>query len=856
MRLKTLKNKMSISSKFILLTGSLILLTSSVVAIFMIRAEAWHSYRELAEKGNSLALIMAENADYGIYTENLENLKAVAESLENDSDIIYVRIYNADKKVLVYSSKKTSLLRPRPGDRVFPFPVNMRQPVTTHFDNFIDIIAPVTSVQGRFTDTLFPGEVQPGRRKIIGYLEIGLTLEWVSAKVNSFIVSAVISTFLCVLLGIALAILLSKRITSPLGKLNLATREIAAGRFDHLVDIRTGDEISDLAGAFNHMLGRLKDFRSQVEARTNELSMSNQKLIEEIRSRTETEISLAATKIRLQHLLTNTPAVIYSCKPCREFEVAFISENIKSLIGFCNHEFLKDPQKWALCVHRDDAWRFMKERERVFSAGHNSIEYRFMHKDGQFIWIYDELKLIRNADGVPVEVVGYMIDVTKRRTLEDQLIKDALHDPLTGLPNRALFLDRLEKAIATAKRLKDCVFCVLFLDLDRFKKVNDGLGHVTGDKLLIAAAGRLSNCIHENDTVARLSGDEFAIILADMKGYYGAENISARIHKELTTPFNIDGQEIYLSVSIGIVMNDKKYERAEQFLRDADTAMYHAKGRGGGCHVLFDTHMHELALRSLRLETGLRHAVERGELFLEYQPIVSANTGRVKGFEALLRWSHPEHGLLLPKDFIHVAEVTGLIVPIGNWVIHEACRQMKIWHNEFPSYFPLAISINISSRQFTPQLIQYIKRVLGETGFDPGSLILEITESVIMEDPEATARILMTLKGMDVRLQIDDFGMGYSSLNYLHHFPVDALKIDQSFIRRMNDNEDRMEIVKLIITLAHNLYMNVIAEGVETVAQHNLLRDMECEYVQGFLFSSALGVKEAGDFLQRDHIAR
>ncbi|MBI4848826.1 MAG: EAL domain-containing protein [Nitrospirae bacterium] len=857
MKLKATKNRSSISKKIIVLTSALIVLTSLVIAVFNIRTEIVHSYKEVLEKGNSLAVIMAENSEYAVYTENLEALQQIVKSLETNPEIIYVRIYNRDKNVLAHKAKNTSG-NPQQGKdsrKADLFPDNIRQNISTHQENHIDIIAPIVSAQKEFQNLLFTGEKRDGKQKIIGYLQIGLTLDEARNKTNSFVFSTVLFTALFVVFGIVLAIYLAKKITSPINELSLVTQEIAAGKFDRCVDIRTNDEIADFAGSFNNMLSSLKAYRCQVEARTHELSITNEKLIDEIRVRQETEISLAATKIRLQHLLSNTPAVIYSCKPYREFVVTFMSENIKSLLGYGYREFLEDPQKWAVCVHRDDVWQFLNERERIFDRGQHSMEYRFMRDDGRYVWLYDELRLIRDSEGVPVEIVGYLIDVTNRRMLEEQLINDALHDPLTGLPNRALFQDRLDYAIVNAKQITGSLFCVLFLDVDRFKKVNDSLGHVIGDKLLVAVAKRLRNCIHKNDTVARLGGDEFAIILSNIKGIHDAETVSERIHKEMSVPFNIEGQEIYLSVSIGIAINDKEYDCTEQFLRDADTAMYHAKRKGGGCHVLFDTSMHELAVKFLRMETDLQHAIERDEMFLEYQPIISVKTGKIEGFEALLRWRHPEHGLITPLEFIPVAEETGLIVRIGNWVLHEACRQMRLWQEEFSSDFPLTISVNISGKQFAPQLIQYIKRVLRETGLDSNSLILEITETVIMDNPEATAKLLMKLKEMNVRLQIDDFGTGYSSLNYLQHFPVDALKIDKSFIQLMNDNEDKLEIVKLIVTLAHNLYMNVIAEGVETVEQYNLLCNLQCGYVQGFLFSRPLKVKDVETVLRQGQTA-
>jgi len=846
------KIKLSIAQKFTVLTCLSIISTSLVTAAFVIWVEINNSYKDATDEGASLALIVADNLEYGVYTENQESLQSVLKSLDKNREIIYARIISHDMKVLSERIQKPSILIPQidHDERTWSSDKNSGK-ATRNFGGYIDIVAPVMSAGDSAQDLFFLEGKERRDKKLIGYLQIGLTMDEVNKKIHDFMVSTILFTILFILIGVGFTMLLTRKITSPLNQLNLASQDIASGNLDHIIDIRTGDEISDLAASFNHMLHNLKDYRCQVEARTQELSKANIELTEEIRVRRETEISLAATKLRLEHLLSNTPAVIYSMKAYRDFEFAFISKNVKSLLGYDDSEFLEDPQKWVVCVHQNDLWQYLNDRDRLFDAECNVMEYRFRRRDGTYIWLHDEIRVIRDTEGIPQEVVGYFIDVTSQKELEEKLVSDALHDPLTGLPNRALFLDRLENALTHSRQTLNYMFCVLFLDLDRFKKVNDSLGHAVGDSLLISVSQRLKHCIHKKDTVARLGGDEFAIILTNIKSVESAEIISARIHKELLSPFTIEGHEIYLSVSIGIAMNDIDYSHSEQFLRDADTAMYHAKGKGGGCHVLFDRPMHERALHLMRLETDLQHALERNELFLDYQPIIISKTGRVKGFEALLRWKHPERGIISPLEFIPLAEETGLIIPIGNWVLYEACQQMSMWQKDSGYDFPLTISVNISSRQFTPQLIQYTNKVLRETGLDPTSLILEITESVIMEDPENTAKLLMKFKEMNVRLQIDDFGTGYSSLNYLHHFPVDALKVDKSFVQSMHDNEDKLEIVKLIITLAHNLYMGVIAEGVETVEQQTLLKTLNCEYMQGFLFSKPIDAREIDTLLRQ-----
>ena len=425
----------------------------------------------------------------------------------------------------------------------------------------------------------------------------------------------------------------------------------------------------------------------------------------------------------------------------------------------------------------------------------------------------------------------------------------AFHDALTGLPNRALLLDHLRLAIETIKRHADHVFAVLFIDLDRFKNINDSLGHGIGDHLLIALARRLEGCIRPSDTVARLGGDEFAILLDGLDDARDAISIAERIQRELMQPFNLGGHEVYTTASIGITLSSTNYEQPEHVLRDADTAMYRAKENGKARHELFDTVMHAHAVALLKLENDLRRAVERSEFQVYYQPLIALETNRIMGFEALLRWVHPERGFISPAEFIPLAEETGLIFEIGRWVLNESCRQMQSWQQSASRQ--LKISVNLSSKQFSqPNLIEQIKQALNVTQLDPHCLQLEITESVVMENAEAAAQMLKQLRALGVHLSIDDFGTGYSSLSYLHRFPVSTLKIDRSFIGRMGAGDENAEIVRTIITLANNLGMQVVAEGIETETQLAQLRALKCDYGQGYLFSRPVDAEQATALLR------
>jgi diguanylate cyclase (GGDEF)-like protein/PAS domain S-box-containing protein len=443
------------------------------------------------------------------------------------------------------------------------------------------------------------------------------------------------------------------------------------------------------------------------------------------------------------------------------------------------------------------------------------------------------------------------LDITDRHRFEEQLRHDALHDSLTGLANRTLLIERLSQAIERSKRSGQFRFAVLFLDLDQFKVVNDSLGHSTGDRLLIALARRLETCIKAGDTIARLGGDEFVILSEAIHSPSDAIGLADRIHQQLQLPFDLDGREVFTTVSIGITLSDTGGDRPEDLLRNADTAMYRAKSQGRARHALFDTEMHARVVALLQLETDLRRALTINstaaslpEFQLHYQPIVSLQTGAIVGFEALIRWQHPTRGFISPAEFIPVAEDTGLIVPLGRWILSESCCQLQVWQQATADR-SLSISVNLSPKQFTQlNLIEQVQQILRQRELEHHSLKLnlklEITESAIMENPDAAIQMLNQLKALGVTLLMDDFGTGYSSLSYLHRFPFDTVKIDRSFVNRLGSGSDSSAIVKAIVTLAHSLGMTVVAEGVETANQMMHLRALGAEYGQGYFFAAPL----------------
>ncbi|ALF55436.1 diguanylate phosphodiesterase [Nostoc piscinale CENA21] len=441
-------------------------------------------------------------------------------------------------------------------------------------------------------------------------------------------------------------------------------------------------------------------------------------------------------------------------------------------------------------------------------------------------------------------------EIVSRQQLQDKLLDIVLHDALTGLPNRVLFLRQLGKALNLAREDKNYHFAILYLDCDRFKVVNDSLGHLVGDELLIAIARRLQSCLNPGDTLARLGGDEFGILLENISDINSAIQVAELMLQELSMTFKLSRYEVFMNASIGINWGCKDYEKPEYLLRDADTAMYRAKAQGKASYKVFDPAMYQEAIQLLEIENDLRRAIERGELIIYYQPIIALNTGQIAGFEALVRWQHPVRGLMAPTEFIPIAEETGLINDLDIWVLQSACQQLRIWqeHPDIPKN--LTMSVNLSARLFTQaHLITQIDQIINDTKVNPKNLELEITESVIMENTHVVRSIIEEIKQRNIKLVMDDFGTGYSSLSYIHSLPLDSLKIDKSFITRMQFYQDNLGLVPTIISIAKSMNMTVIAEGVETQEQIVKLRSLNCDFAQGYLFSQALQPEAVIDFI-------
>jgi diguanylate cyclase (GGDEF)-like protein/PAS domain S-box-containing protein len=571
----------------------------------------------------------------------------------------------------------------------------------------------------------------------------------------------------------------------------------------------------------------------------------------DVTERKLTDDALRESERRLREILDNMQLVAVLLD--LEGVVTYCNEYLLELAGCTEDEVVG--RDWFSGFIPEDA-RDASRRAFLDQVGRGTIE---AHHQGELLTRAGDRRqiawsntVLRDVEGRVVGTASIGADVTDKSLAEERLRHGAFHDALTGLPNRALFMDRLATCLARARRRPQYRFAALFLDIDRFKGINDSFGHLTGDKLLIEIARRLEGCLRPGDSVARLGGDEFAILVDDMADAEVPNRVAERIQSTLSAPFELMGREVFLTASIGIANHKARYQGPEDFLRDADTAMHHAKTRGRAHHQVFDTTMHSRAVGLLQIENDLHRALEREELSVHYQPIVSLRTGTIAGFEALVRWQRPGQGFVPPADFIRIAEETGLIIPLGAFVLSKACRQVRAWQRQDPSPgAPLMVSVNLSARQFAQRdLVARVAAIVEESGLEPESLKLEVTESVLMQDPEAAAAMLTELAARRVRVCIDDFGTGYSSLSYLLRFPATTLKIDRSFVTDMAAGSQHSEMVRTIVGLAHNLGMDVIAEGIETAEQVRHLKALGCDYMQGYLLSRPVDAAGAEELLK------
>jgi diguanylate cyclase (GGDEF)-like protein/PAS domain S-box-containing protein len=559
--------------------------------------------------------------------------------------------------------------------------------------------------------------------------------------------------------------------------------------------------------------------------------------------------ALRESQDRFRAFIETTSELVWSWD--LNFEFTYINPAVENVLGYKPEECLGKSIKPFM--HEEDRLLFENKLPQLIAEkkGWTERVLRWRHKNGSFRYL--------ESFAVPIfddneDIVGYRgsdRDITERKLAEDQLLYDAFHDNLTGLANRALFINHLQMAIERYKRNQQ-LFAVLFLDFDRFKVINDSLGHPEGDNLLQQVTPRLKSCLRTGDLIARLGGDEFAILLGELNTESDALRIAERIQDELRAPFKLGGRDIFISASIGITFSAEDDLQAEGMLRDADTAMYHAKGRGKAQYQVFNQKMHQQAISRLQMETDLHRALERREFVLHYQPIINLQTENLEGFEALVRWNRPDLGFVPPGEFIPVAEETGLILSLGRWILNESCRQLCEWKICNPLANPLTVSVNLSSKQFfQDDLVEQVAEALALANLEPDCLKLEITESYLLENTEKLIVKMNRLKELGVHLSLDDFGTGYSSLSYLHRLPLSYLKVDRSFVTNMEESRENSEIVNTIIKLAKNLKIKVVAEGIETAGQLEKLKLLNCEYGQGYYFSKPLNPIAANDFIDK-----
>jgi diguanylate cyclase (GGDEF)-like protein/PAS domain S-box-containing protein len=567
-----------------------------------------------------------------------------------------------------------------------------------------------------------------------------------------------------------------------------------------------------------------------ISMRTAELLILNNKIELVVAERTR---ALVSSEERFRAMSAASPVGIYEADPQGSF--TYVNARWLEIWGMGQEEGLGIG--WIQHIHPDDRERVVGEwKSSIVARQEFSLEFRILNPTGILHWVHARCRAVANIKGEITGLVGTVEEISDRVRDAQALMRGAYHDPLTELPNRAAFNEALERALAHRHRRAGYQFAILFLDLDRFKIVNDSLGHAIGDQLLIQVAARLLTCVRTQDMVARLGGDEFTVLVDDIVAPSDAYHVAIRIGKALSAPFHLAGQEVYIGCSTGIAISSLGYELADELLRDADAAMYRAKAGGRGRYEIFDRKMHEGAVDRLRLETDLRLALNRNELWVAYQPIMSLENDSVVGFEALARWTHPEHGMIGPAEFIPLAEDSGLIAILGNFVLYESCRWLADLRQASPLAAELFVSVNVSVVQFSSSdFLDQITTVLERTKLDPTRLKLEITETMVMQNAERAMVVLQRLRDIGIQLWVDDFGTGYSSLAYLHRLPIDSLKIDRSFVSGPGSGGEA--IIKAILALAHSLHIGVIAEGVETIEQCNLLKGLDCRLAQGYFFS-------------------
>ncbi len=724
----------------------------------------------------------------------------------------------------------------------------------------------------QFDDGTFLHVAYPILGGLAGYVHIGMDSQIIAEHIQEAVLEQQVVVFVLFGASLIIAFLFILNISKPLTMLTEYARRVANKDFADVPEIDAKDEVGQLARAMRYMarhiaelVGNLEDrvhkktrelqeaqdaLKQKVEERTSELLRANTQLKIEIAERKVVGEALRKAERKYRTIFENAVEGIYQSSPSGRFLSA--NPSLARIMGYQSPEELMSAvyeigtQMYMDPVRRKEYIRLLEEKGEI-----KNFVSKVRRRDGRIIWVTENARKITDSENSVLCYEGSLEDITLRKKAEDQLKRQAFHDPLTGLPNRALFLDHLRLAMERGRRRRH-LFAVIYMDLDRFKVINDSLGHETGDELLRGVARVLESCGRSVDTLARFGGDEFAILLEEISAPRDAITIARRILDGVRQPFVIGGNEVFTSASLGIVLKTEGYDRPEALLRDADTAMYRAKELGKSRFKVFNQKMHDQALELMALETDLRRAVDLREFEVVYQPIVCLGTRLISGFEALVRWRHAEHGIIMPGDFISLAEDTGLIYAIDNLVLVDACAQIRRWQSTYSDHIgeELSLNINISGKHFgQPMLLSQVSRALDDSGLSPASLNIEITESALMENPAMAEEVLKQLKNLGIQICIDDFGTGYSSLSYLQRFPIDVVKVDRSFIDGVDRDQDSQAIVRTVFSLGESLGLKIVAEGVETPAQLAFLESEGCRFVQGYLFYKPMSAAEVDELL-------
>ena len=780
-----------------------------IYLIFPTRLER-QALRALAHKAESIGEMTAFSVSSALLFSDQAGVSAALQGAQRNMDLAYVVVVDDTGKLVDAIGHAPSL------------PMDVRA----------DLEVAGASRKAGVYRTIQPITTEHGRT--IGTLYLGLFLKEVDEEVGAARRTTALWSVLLLVVGAVAAFMIGTFVSRPLREIVTAAERIAAGDLAQRAPVSSRDEVAQLARSFNRMVARL------VEAQAD-LTQSNHTLETRVADRTS---ELLASEARFRGVVGSLAEGIIVTD--RDNVIQHLNARAGVLVGFAPQELVGHslPQKLLPAdAHADYLRRATRRHHEGKSDRH---EHHYVRRDGTTVWMEIGNVPLRDDNGLIIGSVATLWELTERKRLEDRLRHDAGHDSLTGLPNRANFLESLRRVLGAARNanMPERV-AVMFLDLDDFKKVNDSLGHAAGDRLLREVTARLLSATRGCDTVARLGGDEFAILLSNVQDQGDATIVARRALHSLAQPIDLDGTQVLVSASVGIALAGSD-DGPDELLRNADVAMYSAKQNGKETFVVFAHSMHEEARARLELEAELRHALEHDELRVFYQQIVDLRTGTTVGLEALIRWAHPRRGMVGPNAFIPVAESTGLIVPIGSWVLNKACHDAVAWNQGLGATTPsVSVSVNVSARQFRDgnHLVADVRRALHVSGLSPDLLQLEITETLIMSDADATLTTLNALSALGVQLAIDDFGTGYSSLSYLERFPVDALKIDKAFVERIAHDGADSPLPAAIIRLGRTLGLRVIAEGIETIAQAERLAELGCDNGQGFLFSEPLPIE-------------